>query len=146
MSKNRKKILVSTKYVLARVFFAVTVVLIKMEIVLINMESAFQFGTRPAVADDQSSKEQCGGRSHGKECEVFVFFQPRHIETNRNQTAEYHENLPHHIALPVSSVEDHTRDDDHVRQKNSNRQYIIDGPSAVAGYDVDGDSNEDSNQ
>lgn len=131
---------------LAWIFFTLTVVLIKMDVVLIDMESAFQFGTCPAVADDQSSEEQSGGRSHGKKCEVFVFFQPRHIETNRNQAAEYHENLPHHIALPIPSVDNHTRDDDHVRQKNSNRQYIIDGPSAVAGYNIDGDSNEDSNQ
>ena len=69
----------------------------------------------------------------------MVAFQSDDVKDDRDQAGQYHEDLPHDITLPVSSVVDHQENNDSVHEENSGREYIVKGPAAVSGCKVDAD-------
>jgi len=113
---------------------------------LIDMKSSFQLHSRPSVTDDHGSEEERKRGGHRKEGQIFVSFQACDVKTNGNQAGKHHGNLPHDVALPVSSVVDHQSEDGGVHDEDSGREDVVYGPAAVSGRQVNGDGGQDSDQ
>jgi len=102
------------------------------------METAFQLNSCSSVTDDHSSEEKQEGDCNRQKRHIGIVFNIHEIENHRDKAENYHQNLPHNVALPVPVVVDHAENYEAINKQYACRQNVINRPAPITYNNIHG--------